>query len=180
MCIRDSPKTDGFTIQRKGRDSLSWRMYVDDVNGDLHFYTEKAKQPATSSVAIIDAATGAYLTLMDANLQTSKADKVNELENILKLKPISYKLSEDDSKAHLGFTGENMQAVYPDLVKYDEEKKEYYLNYSGLNVHAIKAMQKQKEELEALQGQVQELKQINEELIKQLNIMIELTKDETK
>lgn len=176
----ENAETDGFIIQKQGQDSLSWRMHVDSKKGDLHLFSDKAKQTTTPSVAVIDAETGAYLTLINSNAKNAKVSKANELKNILKLNPIAYSNSEKGAKTNLGFTGKNIQEVYPDLVKYDEAKDSYYLNYAGLNVYAITAMQKQQEELQALQGQVEELKQINEELVKQLNIMIELTKDNKK
>ena len=165
----DKKSRDGFVIQKQGRDSLAWRMFVDKEKGDLHLFS-KQKGKESKKLVIIDSDTGDYF----ARVPTGKDVVGKPLPKLLQLQPIQ---SPDNT---LGFSLKQLKEVLPSLVKQEEGSKTAYLNYTGLNMLAVQALQEQQQTIEALENQVSQLKTTNETLLNQVNILIDLLKKEKK
>lgn len=79
------------------------------------------------------------------------------LEQILKLRPVSYEMKTNPGEEHLGFIAQEMKQVVPSVVGGSEEEM-YSISYSELIPVLTKAIQEQQQQIEALKKEVEALK----------------------
>ena len=100
----------------------------------------------------------------DARLKTKVADIKNGVEAIMKLNPIKFKWTREleNSRTVTGFTAQNIEEAIPDAVFNSWQDKElgdvksYYQDY--LTPYLVKAIQELSTKNDALQSQINELK----------------------
>ena len=115
-------------------------------------------------------------TLSDSEIKKNVSDISNPLQSIAKLEPGIFEYNSDKYKelrlpsgTHYGFTIENIQAVFPSLVK--TENKSYLVgknlsrqatvktvNFEGLIPILVASIQQLQNELDLLRAEVQSLK----------------------
>ncbi len=127
---------EGLTIENDGNtNTWSWEVGTNDLNLSFN----------GGNVGYWDDATGNYNTTSDKRLKKdiTPIDK-DILNNILKLKPVSYRLNDADenSQKAIGFIAQDIQKYFPELV-YKRENGYLSLHYSDFGVYAIKAIQEQ-------------------------------------
>ena len=117
--------------------------------------------------------TGTWTGVSDKKFKKDIADYTNALDNVLKLKPVTYTMKTGEypymgfaSGTQIGFIAQEMETVFPTLVengvhpgaKKGDPKVEYKgINYIGLIPVLVKAMQEQQAEIETLKLQVKNL-----------------------
>lgn len=95
----------------------------------------------------------------DRRLKTGIQPLSYGLEDILKLKPVSYRwkkssgLHQDDGQTHLGLIAQEVQQVIREVVDAPEGKQKYYgMNYTALVPVLIKAVQQQEQQIKQLRA----------------------------
>ncbi len=132
----------------------------------------------STHLGTFNSTTGAYTTVSDRRMKRDIESVGSVLDKVLKLDPVQYYFTTEKNPTtkSLGFIAQDIQPVFPSLVKYSKEDDRYSLDYSGFSVLAIKAIQEQNEviteqkseieklkgELDALKGQVEEIKKLLE------------------
>ena len=78
------------------------------------------------------------------------------LEELLKLKPVSY-TAKGDKKEHIGLIAEDVFEVEPRLVVLDEGGLPKTIHYEELSALVIKAMQEQQKKIQELEQRIEVL-----------------------
>ncbi|HXK49206.1 MAG TPA: tail fiber domain-containing protein, partial [Clostridiales bacterium] len=89
-------------------------------------------------------------------------ENISPMENIgwlYKLKPVNYNYKSDESKPkQYGLVAEEVDMINKSFVSYNENGEVETVSYSSLITPMLKAIQDQKEMIEALQKEIEELK----------------------
>jgi len=102
--------------------------------------------------------TGAYTQVSDRRLKNNITPMKSVLSDVLKLKPVEYFYNESNSKfKSKGFIAQDVQEVYPELVKESEDTKMLAVQYIEFGVIAVKAIQEQQEMINKQQDQINSL-----------------------
>ena len=138
---------DGMRIENDAGNDNFFRLYVVNSTGHLRLYTDDT----TSHVGYFDDASGSYFATSD---RRKKAD-IKTLDFTWKqfdqLKPLTFIYKSDENqKERLGLIAQDTEGAFPQLVSYDRDSDAYHLDYAGIGVLAIKAMQKQRAEIQIL------------------------------
>jgi hypothetical protein len=125
------------------RDSDGFYRAIYNQSGTLYFYNG-------SNEGYLNTA-GAWVNASDVSIKKDVKDLEYGLKEVLKLKPKSYKMIDNDL-AQIGFIAQEVGEILPELV--DESKKGMKgLSYGQMTAVLVKAIQEQ-------QAQIEELKQI--------------------
>lgn len=119
--------------------------------------------------------TGTLTDVSDAKFKKDISDYNGALENVLKLRPVSYTMNTEDfpfmgfkPEKEIGFIAQEIEIVFPELVKNgihpgakDTDKAIEYkgLNYIGMIPILVKAIQEQQIQIEQLKQEVKTLKE---------------------
>jgi hypothetical protein len=121
-----------------------------------------------------DAASGAYATVSDRRMKKDIEQMGSVLPEVMKLQPKKYYfLSQNASRPkNFGFIAQEVEKIFPSLVKYSEEDDRYTMEYSGFGVIAVKAIQEQQaiietqsKEIETLRAELDEVKKMVQALV---------------
>jgi Chaperone of endosialidase len=95
----------------------------------------------------------------DASLKTNVEALAGVLEKVLQLRPVEYHFTNEEAQRpkHLGFIAQEVEAVFPDMVK--EKRNLKSLNYTDFGVLAIAAIREQQALIEQLKSAVNTLKE---------------------
>lgn len=109
---------------------------------------------------------GAYTSSSDRRLKKDIESLGTVLDKVLQLKPASYHMNEQASsdRKRTGLIAQDVLPLFPEFVDHDPMSDMYSLNYSGLSVVALKAIQEQQEQIDALKKEVEELKKLVQQL----------------
>ncbi len=147
-------------ILRNAVDTDQWRIYHQWNTNTLALFFNGM------NVGNFDDVSGVYSAISDRNRKKNIQPLASVLAKIVELEVVDYNfISQKDSTKHIGFIAQDVEALFPSLVKIpDEDKGNYTLDYSGFGVLAIKAIQEQQLEIntlkELLQKQQEELFEI--------------------
>ena len=123
-----------------------------DGDGDIAKFFRSGSQ--VGSISVTSSAT-AYNTSSDARLKDVTGE-ARGLEVINELNPVAYNWKES-GKADEGLIAQEVQEIVPNAVSGSEEEM-YQMDYSKLVVHLVKAVKEQQTQIEALQSEINELK----------------------
>ena len=94
-------------------------------------------------LAYIQSGTGAYVQTSDETLKQDVAPIGNVLDGVMQLNPVSYSYISDSENTRVnGFIAQEVEAVFPELVRTDENGKKG-LAYSDFGALAVAAIQEQ-------------------------------------
>ncbi len=164
--LRVLQKEGGILLQNNNNGNF-WEFSASAVDGSLQFFnsTLGAGFPAGTFTAA-----GLYVP-SDRRLKTDiEAISSGILAKLMKLSPVTYRyIAEKADATHsLGFLAQDVQAIFPELVAQsnDRDGKKGYLsiNYGGFGVLAVKAIQEQQTEIEALKKENDTLRSKTESL----------------
>ena len=97
-------------------------------------------------------AVGGHFTGSDLRLKQDVAPINGVLDNVMKLKPVSYRLKSNlDQGNQIGFIAQEVDKIFPELVLTNPLDDMMSLNYSGFGVLAIGAIQELNEKVETLE-----------------------------
>jgi len=118
--------------------------------------------------------TGTWSAVSDRKFKKNIADYSNALENVLKLRTVTYDMNTEEysfmgfsSEKQIGFIAQEMEDVFPTLVtkgvhpgdgERDEEIDYKGINYIGLIPVLVKAIQEQQAEIVSLKAEIKALK----------------------
>lgn len=140
-----------------------WNFYVSSSNDELRLYANSTK------VGDFDFVSGVYSSVSDERMKSSIQPLHFEWSKFMLLNAANYSFLHDTNKRkYLGLLAQEVQEIYPELVRYDEDEDTYRLDYSGTGVIAIKAVQELKKENEELKERVKNLETKLEEFIRLL------------
>lgn len=154
-------KAGGISLTNNNS-GTSWEFSASPVNGNLELFNNNFG--AGLPVGIF-APNGQYMAVSDRRLKTDVSLlSSGALGKLMTLKPMTYRYVTEkaDASKSIGFMAQELQEVFPELVGsfVDRETHKEYMNvnYNGLTVVAIKAIQEQQTELNALKKENEELK----------------------
>jgi len=145
-------KDIGLSIENTGNNHR-WDFQV-NAAGNLVLYNDQigAGVPAGT----FNALTGLYLPSDRRLKKEIAAIPMGILDKIMQLEPVSYHYmaEQTSAKRSLGFIAQDVQTLFPELVgenpTLDGAKSYLSLNYAGFGILAIKAIQEQQQQIEAL------------------------------
>ncbi|HPS84484.1 MAG TPA: tail fiber domain-containing protein [Bacteroidales bacterium] len=119
--------------------------------------------------------TGTWLAVSDAKFKKDIVNYNGALENIMKLRPVSYSMKTDEypfmgfsSGLQIGFIAQEVKEIFPTLVEKGAhpgaEKEDAIVEYMGMNYIGmvpvlVAGMQEQQQQIELLKQQIELLKQ---------------------
>jgi hypothetical protein len=148
----------GLRIQNTSATNRFWTLYTFSSNGALALYSGTGDGV---SVGNFNAGTGAYTATSNRHLKTNISLLGSDiLDKIALLKPARYSYIRDPmNQMTIGFMAEDVQLLFPELVDaVGENSENMAINYAGFSVVAIKAIQQQQKQMEALQTENEQLK----------------------
>lgn len=143
------------TINAGGDISTSGHIFANSTSGMSQFF-HIVKIPQGSLV-------GESVITSDRALKKNIKPLKNSLGNLLKLRGVSFNLRKDNRRG-IGFIAQEVEKVFPELVKLDEEEDVRYLNYDGLIGPIVEAIRELKADNDNLRNEIVKLK--NEKLKK--------------
>jgi hypothetical protein len=167
------PPTEGLRLHNSGANNNSWTLYTVNSNGNLQLYANNTLRGTFS------ATNGVFTSSSNRRLKTDiKALGENILTRTLKLEPVSYRfISNPQSEPTIGFIAEDVLPLFPELVEITGETDENLgVNYAAFSVVAIKAIQQQQKQMEALQTENEQLKK----RLERLEILVASTAEKGK
>ncbi|MDX2280124.1 MAG: tail fiber domain-containing protein [Saprospiraceae bacterium] len=152
--------------------SHSWEFWVTNNNGSLALYNDQ--QAGVNPVGIF-ALNGLY-TPSDQRLKKDIIELAGGVLNKimhLEAKQYRYNSEASDAKASIGFLAQDVKQYFPELVgempARDGSTSYLNLNYSGFGVIAIKAIQEQQTQIDALKKENEALKARLDRLERKMN-----------
>jgi len=116
-------------------------------------------------IGAFDDVSGVYTPLSDVRVKRDFEDLYFNWESFMNLKPLTYQFkTEKSDKRSIGMVAQDVQSIYPELVKYQEDQDLYHMDYAGFGVIAVKAIQELKKELVQKDEQLEAVVQKNMEL----------------
>lgn len=150
--LRVLQKEGGILLENNNNGNF-WEFSASPIDGSLQLYNSTLGNgfPAGTFTAA-----GLYVP-SDRRLKTDiQAVSAGILDKFLQLKPVTYRYNAEASDAahSLGFLAQDVQLLFPELVRQSSDRKgqKGYLsiNYGGFGVLAVKAIQEQQIEIENL------------------------------
>lgn len=159
--LRVLQKQGGIMIQNNANGN-AWEFSASPLNGSLELFNNNF---GVGFPVGVFAPNGQYMAISDRRLKKDiSLISTGVLTKMMSLQAMSYHYigEKADAQRSLGFMAQDLKAVFPELVgsfKERETNKEYLnVNYNGLTVLAIKAIQEQQAEIEALKKENEALK----------------------
>lgn len=175
LVIRQNGDANGIGLHNDNHGGYRWEInneaYDTDVSQSLTL--RYSGRPSSSIMGWFRPTDGGYSTNSDARLKENIIELPSILKKVLKLQPKSYRFSTKQNNAPMGFgfLAQEVMKVFPEMIDKkilsDEEAKGdgnmtelYGMNYNMISVVAIKAIQEQQQEIEALKAEIQLLKEL--------------------
>ncbi|MFT4760827.1 MAG: hypothetical protein ACI9XO_002650 [Paraglaciecola sp.] len=148
-------REDGFKLQNEGNGNNYWTMYVQNGTGDLHLLSR-----LNNHVGTFDDVSGAYSAVSDKRLKKNVENEEDILHKVLQLAVLKYHFLPEikSDKKHYGLFAQDVEKLFPEVVKYDKNEDQYTMDYSAFGVLAVKAIQEQQQEVDELKKGLAELK----------------------
>ena len=106
-----------------------------------------------TTLAQVDGASGAWIALSDQNMKEKIEALPDILDRVNALRLYSYQYKNDfTGKTQFGALAQELEPLFPELVTYSEGQ--YLVEYAPLAVLALKALQEQQHEIEALRQEI--------------------------
>ena len=169
-CISGNDEIAGtFSLYSSSTNSAAVSIDPDNLRSSSNFYViidniQRANFDASGNLTI----TGSYSS-SDRTKKENIVTLPSQLETVKQLNPVSFdwiERAEDGStKSSLGFIAQEVEELYPDLVHTPEADPDMpskdttkHLNYAVMTAILTKAIQEQQAQIEALQSEINELK----------------------
>jgi ABC-type antimicrobial peptide transport system permease subunit len=145
--------SEGFVLSN-ATDADEWRMYVQWNSNTLALFHNN------TNVGNFDDVSGTYTAVSDRRMKRNITPIGTVLNRVKQLEVVDYQfVHQSDSHKYTGLIAQDVQKLFPNLVTEPEEESENLtMDYSGFGVLAIKAIQEQQQEIEALKEELRELK----------------------
>jgi hypothetical protein len=129
--------------------SPSWSFYrqIYPYNGDLYF-SNGTNQGYLNSA-------GAWINASDISIKKDVTEIKYGLNEVLNLKPCSYKMKENNLE-QIGFIAQEVEKILPELVQTDNKEMKG-LSYGNLTAVLVKAIQEQQLQIQALKTRIETL-----------------------
>ena len=98
--------------------------------------------------------TGNWVSGSDARLKKDVRDASYGLREVLRMRPVTYKLKEGDGRTHLGFIAQEVQTIVPEVVTPLGQGDLLGVEYSSLVPVLAKSIQEQQTIIERQQAQI--------------------------
>lgn len=153
----------GGLLLENANDGNKWRIYSASGDNHLTFYNN-----AGTEIADIDDATGTFNALSDMRFKKNIQVMKPVLPLLMQLRPAYYRFNwqHQTEQQQIGMLAQEAHKLFPELVSYNKTNDVYKMNYAGFSTVAIKAIQEQQGVIENLQKQVDELKVLVNQLMK--------------
>ena len=151
--------------------STEWRFYAGGAtNSDVKMVIEQSGEigigtmdPGYELEVVGDIAySGVLVDTSDRRMKDNilALESNDMLDKILKVEGVTFTMKDDpDAKTEYGVIAQNIEIMFPDLVKTaDDEMKTKSVNYIGLIAPMIEAIKAQQAQIEALQAEIETLK----------------------
>jgi len=135
-----------------------WELWqrANTATDDLVLYNTNA------NVGEFNYNSGVYSATSDRKLKRNIQPLSSVLPSLMKLNVTSYHYASDTAKKrNIGFIAQEVETLFPELVTApaeDGRSTNYLMNYAGFGVLAVKAVQEQQVEMEALKAENEALK----------------------
>ena len=134
-------------------------------NGDIDSSNNRAgSNPSNAFVVNYDGSatlSGDLTVNSDMRLKTNVKSLGSTLSKVLLIDGKRYNLKKHNSIEKIGFLAQEVQQVFPELVKVEDDKdKTLSLNYQGMIPILLNAIKDQQKQIDAQQKQIDELKDI--------------------
>lgn len=134
--------------------ALAWEMRVNLSPSDLYLYYQGGLKTWFSRVD------GAMTATSDARLKEDIHEMKPVLEKLMRLKPVTYEMENGiTGRRFIGFIAQEIEPFFPELLvrEMGDDKQLFGLNYAGFNVIAVKAIQEEEQQINAIDESVIDL-----------------------
>jgi hypothetical protein len=147
----------GGLLLENENDNNKWRIYSASGDNNLTFYNN-----AGTEIADIDDGTGTFNALSDRRFKKNIQGMKPVLPLLMKLRPAYYHFNwqQHHEPLQIGMLAQETYQLFPELVSYNKTNDVYKMNYAGFSTVAIKAIQEQQKEIEALKARLEKLEAI--------------------
>ena len=144
-----------------------WNLYTSAANGNLEFWYKGAIKTRLSS------SDGSFIRNSDRRLKKEIRPLESVLNTLMDLQPKRYVFKDDESRQeNIGFITQEIEKLYPELVRSEGDDNFQGLNYQEFSVLAIKAIQEQQQIIES---QADKLCKMDAELKSIKSLLVEIT-----
>lgn len=157
--------TSGLVLENT-TNSHNWEFWVSSTDGSLVLYNDQLSGVPAGTFAI----NGMYVP-SDRDLKKEVVGMANGvLSKVLQLQPATYryKAEKESAPRSMGFIAQDVQALFPELVTRnpvrDGQGGYLAVNYAGFGVLAVKSIQEQQAQIEALKKENEDLRSRTESL----------------
>jgi hypothetical protein len=156
--IRHANNAGAGGLKLENSSNGDWmRLYVSSTSGNLRLYS---KSQGAATIGEFDDVTGAYVALSDRRVKEEFRKLNFNWADFMQLEPLTYQfIADKEHKSNIGMIAQDVNNIYPELVKYNAEEDMYHMDYSGFGVIAIKAVQELKAEIDAKDTIIEQLTQ---------------------
>ncbi|MBK7937668.1 MAG: tail fiber domain-containing protein, partial [Lewinellaceae bacterium] len=164
-------KDIGLSLQNTDN-NRSWDFWVSGTSGDLVLYNNLLGPGVPAGT--FSSTTGIYLPSDRRLKKDIAAIPMGILNKIMQLQAVSYHYNVEDESAKrtLGFLAQDVQGLFPELVGESPVRNGQggylSLDYTGFGILAIKAIQEQQQQIDALKSENVSLQQQLESLEKRV------------
>jgi hypothetical protein len=148
-------QTGGLNLENG---SYHWRMY--NSNNFVRFNYSSDNGATFTPKAYINPTDGSWNQLSDRSVKRDFEQIGSVLTGVMALQPMEYHYNDNPSNAKksLGFIAQEVGEVFPEVVSHEEGETLLGMDYSKMAVIAIKAIQEQQAQIEALKEEIKQLK----------------------
>jgi hypothetical protein len=147
--------TEGLVLSN-ATDADEWRMYVQWNSNTLAMFFNN------TNVGNFDDVSGTYTAVSDRRMKHNISPVEPVMERVKQLEVVDYNfVHQEDSRKYTGLIAQDVMELFPNLVAVpDDESENLTMDYSGFGVLAIKAIQEQQSEIDALKKDLEDLKNL--------------------
>jgi len=175
LSLGENPEAPGAYMLRMEHSSFGFLLEREDTSNNWEFLTSNGTAGNLdlydngSFTGSFSGTDGSYNTSSDRRLKRNIQPIESMLNKVLKLNPSTYFYKRDPNQKipSIGFIAQEAKELFPELVMVSEDERSkgmHAVNYGGFSVVAIKAIQEQQEIISDQQKQINELKELIENL----------------
>ena len=166
LTLAQTPSTDFplwlYLINASGNGEYHWQMGI-GANPNYRLYFTALN----GAVSFIDATSCNYVSISDKKYKKDIHSIRSVLPKLMELNPVSYKMKEQlTDELTYGFLAQELQKVFPDAVKTFDKSGALGISYTHLIPLTVSAIQEQQKIIENQQAQIDELKKLVDQLVK--------------
>ncbi len=169
----------GWAVHLQTSNGDNWLELTNNAGQSIYNWDFSNYYPVFNATASLGRAANRWVNIFltnnpnvssDMRLKKDISNLSYGLEEVLKMRPVSYRLKSDkEEKIKLGLIAQEVKALIPEIVTEDDSKEKFLgMSYSELIPVLIKAIQEQQKTIDELKSKLTEVKKSSTDELEQL------------